>query len=240
MHDVSDRLFDQRREQDKGACKCVIDSMAAMHARFWEDSALRSLDLGLCTTQNYLGLHDPEFMRQFVHLQPLIETVAIPSWNVLDEVLDSKTNRAIRRLASDPTSLSRSLDSLPRTLVHGDVRPANVGLEGNTGDGIILLDWQLAMYTSPYVDLGRYILGEVPISEVEALEVYQDGLMRRLPNPPGKATTLESIELSFLGSFVSWGRSVLKRWKTDPEANQDSLEWWMRMVNAGLRRTGIL
>src|SRR5205085_2652415 len=75
------------------------------------------------------------------------------------------------------------LAAMPRTLVHGDFKAANLGIlgEGKTSR-TVLFDWQDATFGAPFLDLGYFLsvnARRLPCTHDEALGIYTDALVRR-------------------------------------------------------------
>ena len=137
----------------------ITDAMAAMHASFWEDPRLGDPGLGLCTVESQVRNLSPAKAREVYGDEPAWAEWIVEGWeDALPQIIDSGLARELRALVDDPVPIARALEGQPRTLVHGDVRPANVGLrpEGS-GAPCHFVDWGRSAYTNPAVDLGFYL-----------------------------------------------------------------------------------
>lgn len=134
----------------------ILDAMASMHATFWEDGRLADPALGLCSVEAQVKNFSPQRTRQF----PDTEHVwVIEGWEeALPEIIDPGLARDLQALIDDPGPIAEALAPYPRTLVHGDIRPANVGITG-VGDLVQchFIDWGRSAYAAPTADLGFYL-----------------------------------------------------------------------------------
>ena len=72
---------------------------------------------------------------------PLVER-ADEGWDALPTFIDPGMATALMTLADDPSPLVSALEPFPKTLVHGDFRPANAGtVDDRDGDRAVLIDW---------------------------------------------------------------------------------------------------
>ena len=86
----------------------------------------------------------------------------------------------IDSLGEDPQPLLDALADLPSTLLHGDLKLANVGIEP---DGSIdMVDWQMVIVAPVAVELGWFLVSNVaslPLQPVAVLERYHDAMRDR-------------------------------------------------------------
>ena len=137
----------------------ILAAMAAMHAAFWEDSRLADPALGLCSIDSQVRNISPRRTRQVFGAEPGWTRWVIEGWEeALPEIIDPGLARDLQSLIDDPRPIAEALAPYPKTLVHGDVRPANVGLSRVGGlTGCHFVDWGRAAFAAPTADLGFYL-----------------------------------------------------------------------------------
>ena len=83
----------------------------------------------------------------------------------------------IAGLAADPQPLLDELEAQPATLIHGDLKLANVGIEDD--GSIVLVDWQMVMIAPIAVELGWFLVSNVaslPLPPEEVIARYRSKL----------------------------------------------------------------
>jgi hypothetical protein len=164
----------------------LLDGLASIHARFWQTSALAEPALGLCDSAGLLATLSPQ----------TIEGIPDPSWpprewittgwSILQEMLTPEAADLLTQLMDDPSPLITALARYPITLLHGDYGGNNVGLTGLKQLPVIALDWQMAGYSVPTIDLAWFLykveVRAASISTEAAVAYYRQRLAHRLGN----------------------------------------------------------
>jgi hypothetical protein len=156
MRDVSSRLLRDPIRTPPGQLSPsvlgILDGMARIHARFWEDARLNDPSLGLTPPKAALLLTAPDTIRARIaggDADPYLP-LAMVGWEAffrLATPADAETLRAVLRA---PEPWLATITRLPRTLLHGDVWGPNLGFLPPTriaprrGRRLLLLDWALA------------------------------------------------------------------------------------------------
>jgi hypothetical protein len=263
MRAVGDRLVtNQHFSEAQNAT--FVDSLAAMHARFLEPapaearaaaggrSRLADPALGLCHIHDVFRMFSPVAAGRFAALDRDIHHRIHEGWQRVAEVMPADVTEVIMPIVSDPGQLVDRLAQFPHTLVHGDYRHSNLGWDyGRT----IMLDWQLATYGPPAIDLGRYIGANspfLPVSKEEILTDYRRRLEEHLEDESNRAadrphlTDLDSwwepqLYLGLLGGFIQDGWAIALK-ATTWEITQDTrehwkadLSWWTEVIRRGAK-----
>jgi hypothetical protein len=177
MHDVSEGLFDNK-EITPQTIYALLDALAAMHAMFWEDEALKDPELGLCTPDQMVKTFWKEHLHRYRHDNKATEYINA-GWDAFFELVPPDVCDAVQQLMEDPQPLFRKLAQLPATLVHGDYRLGNLALMPKTNQ-VIAFDWQHAGYAPATLCLSWFIMGDNTLSVNEAAEYYRQQLATRL------------------------------------------------------------
>jgi Ser/Thr protein kinase RdoA (MazF antagonist) len=136
-------------------------------------------------------------------------------------------------LATNPTPLTEALQSIRCCLIHGDLRPGNVGMENGTA---VLIDWGLATLAPPALDLVWYAFN------TDALGTIDDGLAAVRAALGGRFEEA-SIDLAVLTTFIQacpyFGFNAVQ--EPDPELRataQRELARWIVQAQTALHRSG--
>jgi len=229
MRDVSDWLvpegdtvvpFDQHRR--------FLDHLAALHAAFWgwED------DLGLLGPDRRYAWFAPGPMREEA-ARPgaaVVPGLAVQGWDRLPGLAPAMAE-AIFAVHLDPAAFLAALDAGPHTLVHGDVKLANLG---SRPDGAtVMIDWALPGRASPGYDLAWYLAmnsARLPESKEDVVDAYRDALERE-----GVATGGwfdDQVALGLLGHMLLLG------WEKSLGGPGPELDWWADAVDRGAALLG--
>ena len=150
----------------------------------------------------------------------------LPGWDAFDRQAPADVRALIHGLGSDPARLVAALGAMPMTLLHGDLKLANVGI---APDGSIdLVDWQMVMVGPVSIELGWFIVSNVA----------------SLPMPPDEVLDRYRVAAGLGG--IDWQRQVdgavlvgllLRGWRKGADAEAgvvhasgvsgaDDLAWW--------------
>jgi hypothetical protein len=101
----------------------------------------------------------------------------LPGWDAFDRRAPFEIGQLIHSLGEDPSPLVTALATMPSTLIHGDLKLANVGI---ASDGSInLVDWQMVSVAPVAVELGWFLVSNVaslPLPPDQILERYASKL----------------------------------------------------------------
>lgn len=160
----------------------LLDRLALLHARFWEDSRLRDPALGLMQPGAALQLLSPASLAASIAAGDNAPYLPLASagWEAFFRLTPSETAAQLRAIFADPDPLLATLATLPSTLLHGDVWGPNLGWTARPARRLLLLDWGLAAVgPAPYDPL--WLCGSTPaLSPTRTLALYAARLRRRL------------------------------------------------------------
>jgi hypothetical protein len=222
-----------------------LDSMAAMHATFFEDSQLKDPDLNLCTLYHTYTVFGPQTAGREINGLDEVPQRVREGWQLVEAELPADIVEMILPLVEDPTPLCRALSHYPFTLVHGDWRHANQGLiSSGRKQYAILLDWQLAAAVPPVIELARYLgtnSALFPVSKESCIAYYKRSLAKKLGRRFDEEWWQPQLTLGLLGGFVQDGWAItLKatRWEITAHQRthwQTDLQWWIDKIRVGAR-----
>jgi hypothetical protein len=218
----------------------VLGAMAAMHARFWEDPPNGDLGTAVCPLERLLTRLSATTLTSLGGVLPDNELVATfpEGWDLLAGVVDPGVARDLRALADDPTPFTSALDGYPTTLLHGDLRIANVAWDGTRA---IAVDWQPTV-APPAYDLAYFMFdvhrGGSPLHPEETIATYHEMLAAEL-GPAGSWSWWDDQLDICLAAVVAMMASplALGEGEHDPRRDPpwDSIHWWVARAARGLR-----
>ncbi|MDP9351886.1 MAG: aminoglycoside phosphotransferase family protein [Chloroflexota bacterium] len=228
MHDVSAALMSGGGQFTLADHARFLDTMASMHAEFWEDPQLSDPRLGL-RSRSYF----------FTDSQSGAE-----GWAFIEELLEPDVAEVVRTLLRDSRPIYDALMRYPSTLVHNDFWWANLGIVREEPSRVVLLDWDFATLAPPAVELAYYI-GEnsrlLPVSNEAVVEDYRSSLARRLGARRDEDWWLPQLDLGFLGCFLRRGKwMLLAASRAGSEKmhieSLHGLAWWSDQIRRGAQR----
>jgi hypothetical protein len=104
----------------------------------------------------------------------------LPGWDAFDRLAPARARDLIDDIGREPRPLVDALGRLPSTLIHGDLKLANVGI---ASDGSIdLVDWQMVAVAPVAVELGWFLVSNVaslPFQPGDVLMRYHAAMLKR-------------------------------------------------------------
>lgn len=206
MRDMEETLLPGGEPISKEKNKLILDGMAALHAAFWEDPILHDPTLNLCALEQVLNWGLPERARQIrkVCSHEVLDRI-IEGWNFVPEYVGADSMKLLRSLIRNPNPLYTALARFPKTLVHNDLRLANLGIVYGESPRLLLLDWMFAAVTVPARDLARYLFAsprELFIPVETSIHFYKQRLAQRLGDRFDESWWQPQLELSLLANFL--------------------------------------
>lgn len=200
MQDVSTDITPYGRKLTIRESKTLLSAIAHLHASHWNSNSLRDCAVGLMDSQTMIEAFWPNNRVQNTEDNLWLESW----WELLFDYVDTDVCNAIQELMRDPKSLYTQLANYPMTLVHGDFRPSNIGINSESGQ-VIALDWQLSGFASPFIDLHWFLTMFEPSSPFDCIEYYRQQLAKKLEDPINNDQWQAMIEIGFLASILRIG-----------------------------------
>lgn len=136
-------VYDLAAPPDDDQLGAALDTLASVHAAFWQDDSLADNDTFRPILTTTPGLYTTVGRKRCLPL-------ARERWAWFDEGHAAAVDDALARFADDVATVNE-----PLTLIHGDPRSDNILYRDN--GQVVLLDWALAGYANPAFDVG-YLL----------------------------------------------------------------------------------
>ncbi len=240
MPDLSDVLLPWEEAADASTVDRAIGAMATLHAHRWPAGALA--DGPWCPLrERVLLLSRPAAEGYRADGNPVGERF-LTGWDAFDAAAPAPARDLIAGLAREPAPLLAALARLPATLIHGDLKLANVGF---APDGrIALIDWQMVTVAPVAVELGWFLVSNapsLPIRPEAVLDRY-----REAATAAGDASSSEEwatqVDMAILVGLLlrGWRKGIdtaAEARYPSGERAADDLAWWSeRAVEAAARR----
>jgi hypothetical protein len=250
MPDLTGILFDWEAPIHEPSAEIVLDAMAELHAHPWQWTLRDLAEPAWCPLPQRLLLLSRPMAEQYVTWGGRAAMAGerfLEGWAAFDRLAPVPARDLVRDLSADVSPLVAALERDPATLLHGDLKLANVGI---AADGSLpVIDWQMVMFGPVALELGWFLVANVaslPWSAPATLERYG-----RLLGYAGDAA--EDLQGSSSGAEISelelaWIVGlVLRGWRKGPDAEaglvhpsgvsavEDLAEWCARAVDAGRR-----
>jgi hypothetical protein len=172
MPDLTGILFDWDAPISVDALERVLDGLAALHSYPWTVSDA-TVSGPWCPIRERITLICRASLERPGPARDAVADRILPGWDAFDRLAPPAARDLIDSLGNDPAPLVDALARLPPTLLHGDLKLANVGIEP---DGTIdLVDWQMVSVAPVAVELGWFLVSNVaslPLQPAEVLERY--------------------------------------------------------------------
>jgi hypothetical protein len=196
MRDVSDTLIRPGARLGRAAHRRIVHAATVLHRWFRrrpvDDPGLLDLTARYALFTPATGAREAgSGLRPIRNLRR--------GWELLPELLPGDVAAVALVLAERPDLLAAQLRGCGQTLVHGDLRYANIGL---SAERVVLLDWALAGVAPAAVDLAWYLVNNGPWCEVSRDEMLEDFV--RLSGEPA------AMDLALVGCFLQ-GAPALAR-----------------------------
>lgn len=221
MRDVSASLISTA---SAAAHRIALRAAAALHAISVEAAAAHTSSLAA-----YYAFLSPGVCDHFA-ADHEVPRLALEAWPRFFELVDAEVGTAISAVHADPARFAAALEARPSTLVHGDLKLANLGVHD---ERLILLDWgTLTTWAPPAVDYAWYLA-----INAAALGGTHDDLLDdiRRAEPAHDETALQ---LALVGALAQLGwEKALGATSDDTvvrERELRGLAWWSAQVQHAL------
>jgi hypothetical protein len=174
MPDLSGVLFDWEARISVETLDRVLGGLATLHT-YPFDQALTRGDAHWCPLHERVTLICRASLERVGPARDAVADRILPGWDAFDRRAPAAARELINALGEAPQPLQDALAGLPSTLIHGDLKLANVGIEP---DGTIdLVDWQMVSVAPVAVELGWFLVSNVaslPLPPEKVLARYRE------------------------------------------------------------------
>jgi hypothetical protein len=178
MPDLTGVLFEWDAPIAEEQLERVLGGLADLHSGAWD---ARELDgAPWCPLRERITLICRSSLERPGPARDAVADRLVPGWDAWDRLASTTARDVVASLAADPQPLLAALGGQPSTLIHGDLKLANVGIESD--GSIVLVDWQMVMLAPIAVELGWFL-----VSNVASLPLPPDEVIRRYRSKLGYA-----------------------------------------------------
>jgi aminoglycoside phosphotransferase (APT) family kinase protein len=225
MRDVSDELLPPDRRLTREESRRLLATFAAMHRRF----AGERID-GLCSLADRITLAAPATVAGEVDGVDYLPKMLAVGWELFAEVAPEDVAASVLGAAEDPKPLARELERGDPTLVHNDLRGANLGLRS---DRAIVLDWGLAGTGPCELDFAWYLY-----VNGWRIDATREQLIDDFKRAEGDLHDPRALELSWIAQLC-WHGALLAHELVEAsdekrERARAELAWWVERVRGAL------
>ena len=176
MDDLTGLIYTWDKPMPPKLVPVFLDTLARLHATYWNDPRLHNSRLGLCDPSQLLNQTSLPMAQRYKQLSMgVLPTWIREGWEVLAELLDPDVYKLMQNLIENPQPLFDALRRYPYTLLHGDYRAENLAHPSEP----VVLDWQEATCSLMTIDLAWFVKhGYVreTMGQLQAVDYYRDRL----------------------------------------------------------------
>jgi hypothetical protein len=217
MEDVSASLF-ASGDAMRPAHHRILDTLAALHTRF----AGRTLP-PLCKLADLYAFLSPQVCERYASVHE-VPRLALEGWSRFHDIVPDDVGSCVAAVHADPALLAAPLSACASTLVHGDPKLANLGMNGS--GRVVLIDWgTLTALGPPAIDYAWYAA-----INGAAVAVGNDQLLDDIRSSLAPVDE-DALRLSLFGALVQLGwEKALGATHDDPFVRgreRAGLDWWL-------------
>lgn len=224
MRDVSADFLRSGTRVPHAQARQVLAALSDLHAAFWNRPVS-----GLCRLVDLLRLAAPATIERLGAESHPFLAAADAGWRRLDEFVPADVSAAVREILRDPEPLANALEAEGCTLVHSDPHFGNIA---PLADRIVLLDWSLAAWAPPAVDLAWFL-----DASAEHIDAAPDALLDDFRALEGDRHSDAALDLAMLAQVVLSGWAYAERAdRMGGKGLERHLGWWTERARAGVER----
>jgi hypothetical protein len=225
MRDVSGELLAADRRLSRGESTHVLGAAAAFHRQFAGESIM-----GLCSLEDRITLAAPATVAGEAPGVDYLPKMLVVGWEVFADAVPADVVAAIFGVMERPQPLAALLRDCAATLVHNDLRGANLGLvAGRT----VVLDWGLAGSGPPELDFAWYLF-----VNGWRIDATREQLIEDFKRAEGDLHDPRALELSWIAQLCWHGpllaHELVEASDEKRERARAELAWWVERVRAAL------
>jgi Phosphotransferase enzyme family len=167
MRDVATGLFAPGTRLSRATSRRLLGAAAAMHVAFKGPAGGHA---GLCRLAEWYRLFSPAVAAELCTPgASTIPDLIVEGWHRFPDVVPPDVVDAVAAVHADPAAFAAALLEHPTTVVHGDLKLANLGL---FEDRVVVLDWgDLTAVAPGAVDFAWYVgINATVVDAAEAVE----------------------------------------------------------------------
>lgn len=225
MRDESPHLLVEGRVLTRDENRLVLRAMDRLHRGFEEEAdALRGFSLS-----EMYGVFARPQVERVVDLPTPIPRLILRGWELFVDAAPADVAEPMLALFDDPAPLVAELSSARSTLIHGDLRPHNMGLRD---DRLVMLDWERAGAGPPAYEFAWYLV--IGASRIDAT---REEVIADLREITGDRFDPHAWDVACIGALLllGWNKALDVLENPDPAIvaqERADLDWWIARVRA--------
>lgn len=248
MPDLTGVLFEWDAPISVEELHPVLDGLAEFHSYPWIVSG--EIDDGpWCPIRERLLLICRASLERAGPARDAVAERILPGWDAFDRHAPAAARELVNALGDDPQPLLWALGDQPASLIHGDLKLANIGIESN--GSIVLVDWQMVAVAPLAVEMGWFLVANVaslPLSADEILDRYRTKLSYAKADAEDDGRWVGGAQMDDDGVDAAILVGLLLRgWRKGADAEAgvtlasgmsaaDDLAWWCERAIAAAER----
>lgn len=235
MDDFSDYLFpDVREPLAETAEDIIVDAIASVHALFWKSPEIKKLSW-LAGPHDYLRMLGPGEHVQDKNCPPpdKLRTIMTEGWKTALQFLPTAVANYLTR---PPNEVFDPWRDLPMTLLHGDVKVANMAII--PGDKVVLFDWPAVGCAPCAMELGWYLAvnaSRITRTKEKFIAKYKHYLEAHLQFNIEKETWPRITQLAVItgAMMLLWSKAFALQ-SGSHQASKE-WEWWKNQLERAIK-----
>lgn len=232
MEDFSNFLFPDIREAIATLSEdLILNSIALLHASFWESSEIKKMDW-LVHPCNYLEVFAAGKHESDQHAPPPVKIGSSikEGWNIALRLLPAEIANMLTRPAKE---IFKPWSALPVTLLHGDAKIANMAVLPS--GKLVMFDWTYVGRGPCGMELGWYIAvnsTRLARSKDDLIRKYRSTLEYHLKRTISEKIWSKMFELAIVtGSrMMLWNKAL--SFQEGSQRAKDEWAWWENQLKA--------
>jgi hypothetical protein len=231
MRDLSSSFLGDERRLTRPESRRILAAAAAMHREFAGE-----VPEGAAALADRLGMSSPRVAEGERAGPDLLPKQLEAAWDAFADSVPDDVGEQVLGAARDPSALAAALAAAaPLTLLHGDLRDDNLGLDG---DRIVLLDWDLATAGTPTVEFAWYLC-----HDAWRIDAGHDEIEADYRDAEAEGLDPAELELGMLTGLVQYGWIFGHSLRVHPDPEEHAwargeLDWWVPRTRRALEHAG--
>ena len=228
MRDASDSMLAEGCVLTREQSRRLIAAADSLHAEFWGESVP-----ALPLYEHYAAMTPKRSAVAARDLDTPIPALQRRGWEMFGDVAPSDVNEVMHALLDEPAPLVREMEKYPTTLIHGDYRLHNLGLND---DHVVAIDWEVVGQAPPAVEFAWYLI--ISASRIEA---SREQVIDDCRDIAGDRFDDAAWDLACIGAlmWLGWNKAIDIIENPDEKIRaqeRSDLDWWIARVRQSLER----
>jgi len=227
MRDLSATLLPDDYVLSRAQSQCIVRAAAELHEAFFDREVPE-----LCQLEDLYSLLSPTGTAAQDADAGTVTQFFGRGWERFHELVPGDVSEAIAAILDRPASLATELAKRPATLIHGDLKLSNLGLDG---ERVVVVDWGTQTTVAPpAVEYAWYIA--INASRIDA---SHDELLEDVRHAGRHRHDEDALRLALLGALVQlgWDKALQATEAPDRlvrDREREDLGWWVARAREAL------